>query len=118
MMNRRYLDGDFYHQNAFDGATDLAKHSDTLSRIIPDGERVFYAFDVTPNTALYLLKKRGVRISKDFGPEITADILSKSRARYLVLNDSALWFSRYEPVLKTGAKWLYHQDLVWVYRLP
>ena len=118
MMNRRYQDGDFYHQNAFDGATDLVKHADTLTRIIPDGERVFYAFDVTPNTALYLLKKRGVRISKDFGPEITADILSKSRARYLVLNDSALWFSRYEPVLKTGAKWLYHQDLVWVYRLP
>jgi hypothetical protein len=59
-----------------------------------------------------------VRISKDFGPEITADILSKSRAKYLVLNDTALWFNRYEPLLKTRARAVYHQKNTHVYRLP
>jgi hypothetical protein len=118
MMNRRYATGDYYHQNAFAEAEELVEQADTLNKIIPDGARVFYAFDNTPNTALYLLKKRGVRISKDFGPDITADILSKSRSKYLVLNDTALWFSRYEPLLKTGARAVYHQKNTHVFRLP
>ena len=118
MMSRRYATGDYYHQNAFKEAEELVAQADTLSKVIPDGARIFYAFDVTPNTALYLLKKRGVRISKDFGPEITADILAKSRAKYLVLNDTGLWFSRYEPQLKTGARAVYHQKNTHVYLLP
>lgn len=118
MMNRRYATGDYYHQNAFAEAEELVAQADTLSKVIPDDARIFYAFDNTPNTALYLLKKRGVRISKDFGPEITADILAKSRAKYLVLNDTALWFSRYEPRLKTGARAVYHQKNTHIYRLP
>jgi hypothetical protein len=118
MMNRRYATGDYYHQNAFAEAEELIEQADTLNKIIPDGARVFYAFDNTPNTALYLLKKRGVRISKDFGPEITADILSKSRAKYLVLNDTVLWFNRYEPLLKTRARAVYHQKNTHVFLLP
>lgn len=118
MMNRRYAKGDYYHQNAFAEAEELVSQADTISKVIPDGARVFYAFDNTPNTALYLLKKRGVRISRDFGPEITADILSKSRTKYLVLNDTSLWFSRYEPQLKTGASKVYHGKNTHIYRLP
>ncbi|NBP04937.1 MAG: hypothetical protein EBV15_01775 [Bacteroidetes bacterium] len=118
MMNRRYATGDYYHQNAFPETEELVAQSDTLKKVIPEGARIFYAFDNTPNTALYLMKKRGVRISKDFGPEITADILSKSRAKFLVLNDTALWFSHYEPRLKTGARAVYHQKNTHVYRLP
>lgn len=118
IMNRRYATGDYYHQNAFREAEELVEQADTLNIIIPENARVFYAFDNTPNTALYLLKKRGVRISRDFGPEITADILAKSRAKYLVLNDTALWFSRYEPSLKTGARAVYHQKNTHVFRLP
>ena len=118
MMNRRYATGDYYHQNAFAEADELVAQADTLSKVIPEGARIFYAFDNTPNTALYLLKKRGVRISKDFGPEITADILAKSRAEYLVLNDTSLWFSRYEPRLKTGIRAVYHGKNTHVYRIP
>lgn len=118
MMNRRYSTGDYYHQNAFTEADELILQADTLGKVIPDGARVFYAFDNTPNTALYLLKKRGVRISRDFGPEITADILAKSRAQFLILNDTALWFNRYEPLLKTGARDVYHQKNTHVYRFP
>jgi hypothetical protein len=118
MMHRRYSTGDYYHQNAFTEAAELVEQADTLKKVIPDGARVFYAFDITPNTALYLLKKRGVRISRDFGPEITAAILSQSHAQYLVLNDTGLWFSRYEPRLKTGARAVYHQKNTHVYRLP
>ncbi len=118
MMHRRYSTGDYYNQNAFTEAAELVEQADTLKKVIPDGARVFYAFDITPNTALYLLKKRGVRISRDFGPEITAEILSQSHAQYLVLNDTGLWFSRYEPRLKTGARAVYHQKNTHVYRLP
>jgi hypothetical protein len=118
MMNRRFATGDYYHQNAFAEAVDLVLLTDTLAKIIPDSVRIVYAFDNTPNTALYLLKKRGVRIAKDFDTELTADILAKSRARYLVLNDTALWFSRYEPRLKTGARAVYHQKNTHVFQLP
>lgn len=118
MMNRRFATGDYYHQNAFAEAEDLVVLSDTLSKMIPDTARIVYAFDNTPNTALYLLKKRGVRIAKDFNPELTADILAKSRGRFLVFNDSALWFSRYEPRLKTGARAVYHQKNTHVFQLP
>ena len=107
-----------HHQNAFAEAEELVVLSDTLNKIIPDTARIVYAFDNTPNTALYLLKKRGVRIAKDFNPELTADILAKSRARFLVFNDSALWFSRYEPQLKTGARAVYHQKNTHVFQLP
>lgn len=117
MMLQRYAQGNYYHQNAFEGTDELVSRRDTLQKIIPDGKRVFFAFDPTPNTGLYLLQRRGVRISTDFDTTITRGILTDSKATFLVLNDSARWFRNYEPALKTGSTLVYSGDRVWVYRL-
>lgn len=117
MMRQRYAEGNYYRQNAFRATDELVLRRDTLKKVIPNGQRVFFAFDPTPNTGLYLLHRRGVRINTDFDTTITAGILKDSRATYLVLNDSQRWAKDYEPALKTRQELLYRGESIWVYRL-
>jgi hypothetical protein len=107
IVAKRYTPGNEWYQSAFKTTDEMIEASTLINKVIPDKSRICVAFDPTPNTALYLLKKRGVRISPDFDSKLTAEILESSKVDYLVLNDTIRWFQLYQPVI--------HQKLTPVY---
>jgi hypothetical protein len=118
VIKNRYTPGNEWNQSAFKTANELIDASGAINKIIPDKSRICVAFDPTPNTALYLLKKRGIRISEDFDPNMTAGILSASKADYLILNDTSRWFQKYQPIIQQKIIPLYNNgENIFVYRI-
>lgn len=118
MMKNRHSPGNEWHQPAFKTADEFISSANEIKKIIPDKSRVCIAFDPTPNTALYLLEKRGVRISPDFEPKMTAEIIANSKSEYLVLNDTLLWFKHYQPFIQQKISPIYNNGInLFVYRL-
>lgn len=97
VIKNRYTPGNEWYQMAFKTADEFIEESKTIGKVIPDKSRVCVAFDPTPNTALYLLKKRGVRIGEDFDSKMAVNIMNSSGADYLVLNDTTRWFKIFQP---------------------
>jgi len=74
---------------------------------------VFVAFDPSPNTALYTLQTKGVRLAPDYQPDLAKGIYQsklqpipsdypwKSKGRklgYVVTNDTQRWFAEYANI--------------------
>ncbi len=117
MIKERYTEGSYYHQEAFAGVKQYKNIALVLDKVIPPGEEVVSAFDPTPNTSLYLMKRRGVRIAGDFNPDLAAEIIQKSKAKYLIVNDIVLWKNGYYQKVKNDSIPLYESGIVSVYKL-
>lgn len=118
MLKNRYEPGNYFHQNAFPEAQfyNMELRS-KIAEIIPDNEEIITAFDNSPNTSLYLLRKRGVRIASDFTPQLTADIIHAKKINYLVINDSLRWQNQYDTAMHFSKKMLYKKGVISVWKL-
>lgn len=117
MLEQRYTAGNYYFQNAFDNADKLPEMRTEINKHIPPGKTIVFAFDPTPNTGLYQLRRRGIRISRDFKPEMTASIIHDLNAEYLLVNDSTLWAGNFARHLNKKTQLLWNNNGLWVYGL-
>jgi hypothetical protein len=115
MLEQRYTAGNYYNQNAFDGAAGLPLYKGEIDKLVPAGAPFAFAFDPTPNTALYQLRRRGIRISRDFEPKMAASILHDNKTQYLLLNDSVVWVQNFSPHLNKKTTLLWHKQGLWLY---
>jgi hypothetical protein len=117
MLAERYRAGSYYSQEVFTGIRQYTEFQKNIENKIPMASQVVSVFDPSPNTSLYYLRKKGIRIAPDFSPELTRDIMRDSKADYMVLNDSLLWESTYEPIVKTNKKLIYRKGILSLWKL-
>lgn len=118
MLEERYHEGGYFCQEVFAGIRQYPAFSKEVQHLIPERAEVVSVFDPSPNTTLYFLKHKGIRIAHDFSPELTRQVMENSKADYMILNDSLVWEHQYEPVLKTNKKLLYRKGMLslWKWR--
>lgn len=117
MLAERYREGSYYSQEVFTGIRQYAEFEKMVAEKMPAHSEVVSVFDPSPNTSLYFLRKKGIRIAPDFSPELTRDVMHASKAHFMVLNDSLLWESKYEPVVKTHKKLLARKGILSLWKL-
>lgn len=118
MLKERYTPGSYYHQVFPPGVAFYDSFRAEFNQFIPENAEIFSAFDPSPNTSLYFLRRRGVRIAGDFSPEIVNTLLHQYPHRYIIINDSAKWEKEYEPLVKTGKKLLYQKGIMSIWEVP
>lgn len=116
MLHARYAKGNYFNQIAFPEAHFYTKELQMdLDKIIPKNAEIISAFDASPNTSLYLLKRRGVRIANDFSPQIAADIIRGKHLKYIVINDNLRWQNQFDTALHLPKSMLYRKGLISVW---
>lgn len=113
MLHHRFTPNDYYCQNAITDIQDLQAIGQWLKQNNPNNHEVFVAFDPSPNTALYALETKGVRLASDYMPGLAKGIYQskcqpapqnypwKSKNRqlgFVITNDSKRWFQEYANV--------------------
>lgn len=118
MLHARYEKGNYFYQPALPEAdfyTDNLRKN--INRVVPQKEEIISIFDPTPNTTLYALQRRGVRIASDFSPELTNEIILNSKIQYMVLNDSMRWENQYRKKMHFDQTLLYRSGIISVWKL-
>jgi len=97
-VKRTFTPNDYYCQNVIGNIKDYEKAKVFINKKYPNTNEIFTAFDDSPNTALYLLGRQGIRIANDFSNEVIEDIFDKKynekNTKFLsiiVLNDLNHW---------------------------
>ncbi len=101
ILRRTFTTNDYYCQNVFNNTSDFVKTKNFLDHYLknPDDE-IWIAFDVSPNTGLYLLQRQGIRIAPDFNEKLIEEIWqrkntdSKKIKPLLILNNEEEWKNR------------------------
>ena len=117
MLAERHRQGSYYCQEVFTGIQQYPEFQQKIKSLIPEKAEVISVFDPSPNTSLYFLQKRGIRIAQDFSPELARDIIRHSRIQYMVLNDSLLWESKYQKVVNVEKELLYRKGILSLWKL-
>ena len=132
MLHHRFTPNDYYCQNVITDIRDLQNLGQWLQNNNPQDLEVFVAFDPSPNTALYALQTKGVRLAPDYMTDLAKGIFSqksqvipsdypwKSKGRklgFVVTNDPQRWFKDYAqqavptksttPLTHSGAWYVY-----------
>lgn len=110
MLHHRFTPNDYYCQNVITDIQDLQQIGQWLKQNNTQNNEVFVAFDPSPNTALYALETKGVRLAPDYQADLAKGIFQsknqpipldypwKSKGRklgYVVTNDPQRWFKDY-----------------------
>lgn len=89
--------GNYYCQNAVNvKPSDFELLKSWLDKNIPKNKQLLIGFDPSPNTTLYLLHRKGIRIAPDFSDQLAIDLIkeklksNKNVASIFVCNDSNL----------------------------
>jgi len=98
IVRRTFTTNDYYCQNVFNNTEDFVKTKDFLNSYLkhPSNE-IWIAFDISPNTGLYLLHRQGIRIAPDFNEKLIEEIWqrkntdSKDIQPLLILNNEEKW---------------------------
>jgi hypothetical protein len=119
MLHHRFTPNDYYAQNVIILGTWLKTNN-------TQDQEVFVAFDPSPNTALYALQTKGVRLGPDYQTDLAKDIYNGKISQksndakffpnkaapsitkanndcfrtlgYIVTNDTARWFKEYANI--------------------
>lgn len=105
MLHHRFTPNDYYAQNVITDISDLETIGQWLAKQpnVQSAE-AFVAFDPSPNTALYALQMKGVRLATDYKPDLAVDIVEQKakslggknrKLKYIVTNDTLRWFRDY-----------------------
>jgi len=118
MLHARYEKGNYFYQPAL---AESEFYSSALRQkidsIIPPSQEIISVFDPTPNTTLYALKRRGVRIASDFTPALTNEIILNSNIQYMVLNDSMRWENQYRKNMHFNQQLLLRSGIISVWKI-
>ena len=104
MLTNRFTANDYYCQNVVTEIDDLTRIGTWLKKVNVKDREVFVAFDPSPNTVLYLLETKGVRLASGYGPRLALEIYNAKcknfseknrRLGYVITNDTSRWFSEY-----------------------
>jgi len=103
MLHHRFTPNDYYAQNVITDIHDLEILGNWLKTNNTQDQEVFVAFDPSPNTALYALQTKGVRLGPDYQADLAKDIYNSKISQnprlrtlgYIVTNDTARWFKEY-----------------------
>ncbi|MBS3913356.1 MAG: hypothetical protein KG003_02565 [Bacteroidetes bacterium] len=117
MLKERFRPDSYYFQEAFPEQKHYHNIADVINKFVPKGERIISAFDPTPNTSLYFMRRQGIRIAGDFSPKLTADIILDTKYKYLLINDEKKWNSGYADTLNLESKLIYSGGPLRLYRL-
>lgn len=97
-LRRTFTVGDYYCQGVFTNLYDFNAVKNWLNLKDPSGQReVIVAFDITPNTALFLFQRQGIRIAPDFDSTLTFSIIrdklktEKYVFPYIIINNVIEW---------------------------
>lgn len=98
IVRRTFTPNDYYCQNVINNMDDYIKTKDFLNSYLKSpNDEIWYAFDVSPNTGLYLLQRQGIRVAPDFNEKLIEEIWerknidSKDIQPILILNDEEAW---------------------------
>ncbi len=117
IQKEKYKEGSYYNQTPLEGTRFFISEADSINSYIPPGQRIFVAFDPQPDISLYLLKRKGVRIEKDYPPDVARMILYDAGVHYLVINDLPHFDEFFEPTLKTNKKLLYKKGIISLWKM-
>jgi hypothetical protein len=126
MLHHRFTPNDYYAQNVITDIRDLEILGTWLKTNNTQDQEVFVAFDPSPNTALYALQTKGVRLGPDYQADLAKDIYNGKISQksndakffpnkaapsitkadndcfrtlgYIVTNDTARWFKEYANI--------------------
>jgi hypothetical protein len=106
MLHHRFTPNDYYAQNVITDIRDLEILGTWLKTNNTQDQEVFVAFDPSPNTALYALQTKGVRLGPDYQADLAKDIYNSKIAQnphfrtlgYIVTNDTTRWFKEYANI--------------------
>jgi hypothetical protein len=126
MLHHRFTPNDYYAQNVITDIRDLEILGSWLKSNNTQDQEVFVAFDPSPNTALYALQTKGVRLGPDYQADLAKDIYNGKISQksndakffpnkaaptitkadndcfrtlgYIVTNDTARWFKEYANI--------------------
>ena len=106
MLHHRFTPNDYYAQNVITDIRDLEILGSWLKSNNTQDQEVFVAFDPSPNTALYALQTKGVRLGPDYQADLAKDIYNSKIAQnprfrtlgYIVTNDTTRWFKEYANI--------------------
>jgi hypothetical protein len=100
----RFEQGNYWCQNAISNADDYAKAAQYLKREVEPSWEPVVIYDPSPNTALYFLKRQGIRLAPDFSTalslEVMAPYLDGRKKGIMVINDRSSYRDSLEPTLK------------------
>ena len=74
MLHHRFTPNDYYAQNVITDIQDLEVLGKWLHTNNTKDQEVFVAFDPSPNTALYALQTKGVRLGPDYQADLAKEI--------------------------------------------
>jgi hypothetical protein len=74
MLHHRFTPNDYYAQNVVTDIKDLEILGSWLKTNNTQDQEVFVAFDPSPNTALYALQTKGVRLGPDYQSNLAREI--------------------------------------------
>jgi len=102
-LQSRFEEGNYWCQNALSRVADYQEAAAFLkSKIDPEFQPIV-AYDPSPNTGLYLLKRQGIRLAPDFSTELSLEVMAPylegKRKGILVVNDRSLYRERLETAL-------------------
>jgi hypothetical protein len=116
-LAQRYTEGDYFCQEAFKGIRNYSTFRQKIDALIPKNAQVISIFDPSPNTSLYYLQRRGVRIAADFSPETTKKVILSSPAKYLIINDSARWEDSCESIVQSKKEHIFTSGSLSLWKL-
>jgi hypothetical protein len=127
MLHHRFTPNDYYAQNVVTDIKDLEILGSWLKTNNTQDQEVFVAFDPSPNTALYALQTKGVRLGPDYQSNLAREIYQSKISQkssdaqffpnlsnekkpnsnqikglrtlgYVVTNDTTRWFKEYANI--------------------
>lgn len=98
IVRRTFTPNDYYCQNVFQNTDDFEAVKQFLNKkFINKTTEIWLAFDVSPNTGLYLLQRQGIRIAPDFNATLIEEIWERKNLDsdniqpIIVLNNHVNW---------------------------
>ena len=88
-LRRTFTQNDYYCQAVFPRTQDLISVKQWIDQKEPNAKtEIIVAFDNTPNTALYLIQRQGIRIASDFDSTLIRDVI---RHKFEITPNTATW---------------------------
>lgn len=118
MLHARYAKGNYFYQPALPESDFYTRElQQKINTVIPQNEEIISVFDPTPNTTLYSLQRRGIRIAGDFSTELANEIILQSKIKYMVLNDSMRWENQYRKNMHFDQQLLLRSGIISVWKI-
>ncbi len=110
-VQSRFEEGNYWCQNAISHTEDYTAIANFLKREIDPSWEPIVAYDPSPNTALYFLKRQGIRLAPDFSTELSLEVMSPylegRKQGMLIVNDRNSYREGLEPALQARRVSLY-----------